>query len=242
MKTDKLVDALSNVEDTYIQEAAPKKKKHLRLPVSLIAASLILAMLVLFCQTAPGAAAVESIREAVSSFIEGLYPPKKIPVEVEGVVEYIPQEAGGQEPQTQPDGTATAPGFAIYYDPERYVMTEEEGVTYIRFVTDSGLPPCQVEIRHISEVSCADAAGKTRLEMLESWDTVSEISPLDGQDGLVFSFYAGLDWDSPCGDVYFLADGQGGCFCLTARYFVEAAEGHGARFGQMITTFQVIAP
>lgn len=242
MKTDKLMDALNNVEDEYILDAAPGRKKTTRFPIPLIAASLILAMLVLFCQTAPGAAALENVREAVSGIIESLYPPKDIPVEVEGEVENIPQEAGGQEPQTQPDGTLAAPGFAIYYDPERYEMTEEEGITYIRFVSDGDLPPCQVEISHVPGISCADAAGQTRLEMLESWDSVSEISPLDNQDGLAFSFSAGVEWNSPCGNVYFISDEQGGCFRLTARYFVEAAEGHGARFGQMITTFRVIAP
>ena len=35
-------------------------------------------------------------------------------------------------------------------------------------------------------------------------------------------------------------DGQGCCFILTARYFTEATEGHGARFRDMISTFQVV--
>lgn len=242
MKADQILDELNDVKEEYILEAAPGAGKRRRPHIPLIAASLALALLVLFCQTAPGAAALESVREAVGGLIQRLYPPKSLPVEVEGEVEDIPQEAIGQEPETQPDGTVTAPGFAIYYDPERYMMTQEDGATYIRFPSDGDLPPCEVEIRHIPELSCQDAAEAARQEMLDGWETVSEISPMEGQDGVLFSFYAGTDWNSPCGNDYFISDGKNGCFQLTARYFVEAAEGHGARFAQMIATFSVIDP
>ena len=37
-------------------------------------------------------------------------------------------------------------------------------------------------------------------------------------------------------------DRQGGVFILMSRYFLEAAEGHGARFSDMISTFEVVTP
>ena len=243
MKADQIMDALGKVKEDYIMESAPGKKKNKQSHFRWIAAAIALVMILTFFQTAPGVAALEIVKEAVTSFIETLFPPKDIPVNVEGETEIKHQEAGGQEPEMQEDGTVAAPGFAIYYDTERYTMEEENGVTYIRFVTDDDdLPPCEVEIKHLGNSAPADATEAARKEMAESWEHVSEVGTLETPVGWIFDFAAGMNWDSPCGAVYFLSDGRDGCFQITARYFIEAAEGHGARFGQMIQTFQVIDP
>lgn len=242
MKADRLMDALGKVKEDYIMESAPGKKKTNKPHIRWIAAAIALVMILAFFQTAPGVAALEIVKEAITSFIETLFPPKDIPVNVEGETEVQHQEAGGQEPEIQEDGSVTAPGFAIYYDTETYSMSEEDGVTYIRFVTDNDLPPCEMEIRHIPNMEPSDTAASTNKEMAESWDSVSEVRSLDAQDGYAFYFGAGTSWDSACGYVYFLSDGRNGCFQITARYFVEATEGHGSRFAQMVQTFEVIDP
>ena len=242
MKADQIMDALGKVKEDYIMESAPGKKKNRTPHFRWIAAAIALIMILTFFQTAPGAAASEIVKEAVTSFIEALFPPKDIPVNVEGETEVIPQEAGGQEPEMQKDGTVTVPGFAIYYDTERYTMTEENGITYIRFVADNELPSCEVEIKHIPDLLPEDAAEAVRTEMEQNWEHVSQVQNLEARDGVVFGFAAGTSWDSACGDVFFLSDGRNGCFQITARYFVEATEGHGVRFGQMVQTFEIIDP
>lgn len=242
MKADRIIDALGKVKEDYIMESAPGKKKTNKPHIRWIAAVIALVMILTFFQTAPGVAALEIVKEAITSFIETFFPPKDIPVNVEGETEVQHQEAGGQEPEIQEDGSVSVPGFAIYYDTETYTMSEEDGVTYIRFVTDNDLPPCEMEIRHIPNMAPADAAASTNKEMAESWDSVSEVRNLDAQDGYAFYFGAGTSWDSACGYVYFLSDGRNGCFQITARYFVEATEGHGSRFAQMVQTFEVIDP
>ena len=242
MKADRIMDALGKVKEDYIMEAVPGKKKNKAMHFRWIAAVIALAVMLTFFQTAPGAAALEIVQEAITSFIETLFPPKEIPVFVEGETEVVYQGAGGQEPEVQEDGTVTVPGFAIYYDTERYTMTEENGVTYIRFVTDNDLPPCEMEIKHIPGVTPEDAADAARKEMEESWDRVSELRNLENREGFVFAYYAGTSWDSACGDAFFLSDGHNGCFQLTSRYFIEATEGHGTRFAQMVQTFEVIDP
>lgn len=241
MNADRIMDALGKVKEEYILEAAPGKKKSRKPYIRWLAAVVAVVLLLTFFQTAPGAAALEVVKDVVTSWIETLFPPKEAPVNVEGETEMIYQEAGGQEPEVQHDGTVTVPGFAIYYDKERYTMSEENGVTYIRFDADNDLPPCEVEIRHIPALASADAAASAKREMEEKWDSVSEVQNLE-QGGVVFSFAAGTNWDSACGDMYFFSDGRDGCFQITARYFVEAAEGHGVRFGQMIRSFEVIDP
>ena len=52
----------------------------------------------------------------------------------------------------------------------------------------------------------------------------------------------GQEWDSPVEVRDYISDEQGGCFRITSRYFLEAAEGHGARFAAMVDTFTVIPP
>ena len=242
MKADKMMDALGKVKEEYIMESSPGRKQNKKPRHRWIAAAAVLVAIFLFFRTAPGAAALEIVKEGMASFIETLFPPKDIPVNVEGETEVIHQQAGGQEPEVQEDGTVAAPGFAIYYDTERYTMEEENGVNYIRFVTDNDLPPCEVEIKHLADCMPADVAEAARKEMAESWEHVSEVSSLETPVGLIFDFAAGMNWDSPCGAVYFVGDGRDGCFQITARYFIEAAEGHGARFSQMIQTFEVIDP
>ena len=242
MKADRIMDALGKVKEDYIMESAPRKKKNRTPHFRWIAAVIALVLIFAFFRTAPGAAALETVRDAVTSFIESLFPPKEIPVYLEGETEVKHHEAGGQEPEIQEDGTVTAPGFAIYYDTETYTMSEEDGVTYIRFIADNDFPPCEVEIRHIPGVAPYDSAEAARQEMEQSWESVSEITNLETGEGFVFAFYAGTTWDSACGTVYFLSDGRDGCFRITSRYFMEAMEGHGTRFAQMVNTFEVIDP
>lgn len=242
MKADRIMDALGNVKEDYILESAPGRKTNKTPHIRWIAAAIGLVMLLTFFQTAPGAAALEIVKESVTGFIEVLFPPKDIPVNVEGETEIKHQEAAGQEPETREDGSVSAPGFAIYYDAELYTRSEENGVTFIRFVTDNDLPPCEMEIRHIPDAGPSDAAEVANCEYRKSWAIVSEVCSLDAQNGYSFYFAAGTSWDSACGSVYFLSDGRNGSFQLLARYFVEATEGHGSRFAQIVQTFQVIDP
>lgn len=240
MKADQIMDALGKVKEDYIMEAAPGKKKSKKTHFRWIAAAITLVTILAFFQTAPGVAALEVVKDAVTSIIEALFPPKDIPVNVEGETEVKHQEAGGQKPETQEDGTITTPGFAIYYDTELYTMLQEDGVTYIRFVMDNDLPPCEVEIKHIPNMTPANAAETISKAMTETWESVSEVRSLETRDGLIFSFADGMNWDSACGNAYYFGDGRDGCFQIMSRYFVEATEGHGARFAQMIQTFEII--
>lgn len=185
-------------------------------------------------------AAEQPVAKAAVRTIASLFPKRDIDVSIEGETENIPHEPGGQVPSTE--GSNTVPGFVIYYDTERYEMVEEDGVTYIRFNLDIDLPPCEMEIRHIADISPADAAEAARTEMLQTWPTVSEISPVEKPEGLHFSVCDGMRADSAWENVYFVSDGQNGSFRIISRYFIEAAEGHGARFAAMLQTFEVIAP
>lgn len=126
MKADRIMDALGKVKEDYIMESAPGKKKSRPPHFRWIAAAIALVMILAFFQTAPGVAALEIVKEAITSFIETLFPPKDIPVNVEGETEVKHHEAQGRDPVEE------SPGFAMYVDTDSYVMTEENGGYYVR--------------------------------------------------------------------------------------------------------------
>lgn len=203
--------------------------------------AIIVAAILLFA--AGFAVTVFATGGSFSGIIEDMFPKKDIDISIEGETENIPHAPGGQEPSSQPDLPEVIPGFVIYYDTDRYVMTEEDGVTYIRFELPEEYPPCEMEIRHVPNTTAAAAIASARTEALADarWQTVSEIGPVETPAGLHFSVCSGNQWDSAWENVYFVSDGKNGCFRIISRYFVEAAEGHGARFAAMLQTFEVVA-
>lgn len=137
-------------------------------------------------------------------------------------------------PQDQPE-----PDFVIYVNEELYQMTEENGVWHIRPINalPEDFPECGMEIAHLTETPQA-AAEQAALELADTYQEISESG--DGTEGLWVHGSNGSQWDAEQEERHFVDDGQGGCFVLTARYFTEATEGHGARFWDMMSTFQVI--
>ena len=126
MKADRLMDALGKVKEDYIMESVPGKKKTNKPHMRWIAAAIAIVMLLTFFQTAPGVAALEYVKEAVSKLIETIFPPKDLIVMPEGTMEVVHHEAQGRDPDEK------SPGFVMYIDTERYVMTEENGTYYVR--------------------------------------------------------------------------------------------------------------
>lgn len=274
MKAEQLMDALSHVDERYIQEAAPGGNRPAGRRLRYLAAVAAVAAALTFFQTAPGALALEHVKETAVGLIETLFPPKDMVLQIEGEVETLPHEAGGEMPE------ASVLGFVIYYDTERYRMTNEEGVFYIRPVVDlpsretlradnaallagltdeeaetmldtllaerealdAALPACELEIRRLPHVQPEEAAIESREEAATVWDSVTDVMESVEPVGWMFRMADGADWDAPREQRWFVSDGQDGTFQLSARYFQEAEEGHGARLLRILSTFEVLAP
>ena len=67
-----------------------------------------------------------------------------------------------------------------------------------------------------------------------------EITEAAAGNRITFSMCGGQQWDSPVEVRDYISDEQGGCFRVTSRYYLEAAEGHGVRFAAIVDTFAVI--
>ena len=271
-----LLDILGGVQGKYILEAqkmrtGSKKTHRFRYMRQLAAVIVLILMLTVFLNTAPGVAAVEYVKEKVTSLIEALFPPKKMTINIEGMEYEGDYVADGVEPEVTAE--APQPGFAIYYDVDSYTMVKEGDITYIRpylksmtreevleiygdYLSllseeererqiaslmnpqpDPSLPNCEIEIIHL-DIPYEQTASQERAELESQW----EITEAVAGNRITFSMRNGQEWDSPVEVRDYISDEQGGCFRITSRYFLEAAEGHGARFAAMVDTFTVIPP
>ena len=271
-----LLDILGGVQGKYILEAqkmrtGSKKTHRFRYMRQLAAVIVLILMLTVFLNTAPGVAAVEYVKEKVTNLIEALFPPKKMTINIEGMEYEGDYVADGVEPEATAE--APQPGFAIYYDVDSYTMVKEGDITYIRpylksmtreevleiygdYLSllseeererqiaslmnpqpDPSLPNCEIEIIHL-DIPYEQAASQERGELESQWKITEAVAG----NRITFSMRNGQEWDSPVEVRDYISDEQGGCFRITSRYFLEAAEGHGARFAAMVDTFTVIPP
>ena len=90
---------------------------------------------------------------------------------------------------------------------------------------DPSLPNCEIEIIHL-DIPYEQVASRERAELESQW----EITETVAGNRITFSMRNGQEWDSPVEVRDYISDEQGGCFRITSRYYLEAAEGHGARF------------
>ena len=268
-----LLSILGGVKNQYILDAQAMRtgrKKRKTFPyVRQIAAILVLLLLLsAFFRTAPGAAALEYVKQQVENLIETLFPPKEMSIYLEGFEVEGSYAADGVEPELNED--AATPGFAIYYDVDYYTMEKEGDVTYIRSYNSrkkildyygaslAQLPEeeREAEIERLMneepdpryppceieivhlDLPFDEAAAKDQEELDGQWEVQQTVF----EDKVMLNMRNGWQWDSLMEDRTYVSDGQGGCFRIISRYFFEAVEGHGMRFAAMVRTFTVIPP
>lgn len=142
-----------------------------------------------------------------------------------------------------PESQEETADFLIYVNEDQFSIYEENGLYSIRSTNTlpGNFPECGLDILHLSGVSPAgarEAAGKALEERYAS--VTSEELAAVLPDSLYLRASAGTDWDSEQAELWFVSDGQEGTFTLTARYFLEAEEGMGMRFRDMVSSFRAI--
>ena len=219
-----LLDILGGVRGKYILQAQQLRSREITLhrwswKRTIVLFAAVLALMTMLCGTAM--AVSEDFRNYVFDLIGIFLPPKTETIMIEGLEEEIKYSSFGEIPDS------SGPGFAMYYDDESYTMSEENGVYIIRSIPVNGVdnskyPPCEMVIAH-SDTDWQTLCAQTRNEMIPTWETVREAAQYENPDRLVFTARNGASWDSPVEDHFFLPDGKGGCYHITARYFLEAS-------------------
>lgn len=150
-----------------------------------------------------------------------------------------------------PESQDAAVDFLIYVNEEQFAVQEENGLYSIRSThpLPEGFPECGMEIAHFSGTSPSQAKSAAENALKENYPEISSEEPATVLPGSLY-LRAGerLEqdaeepefWKAKQAELWFVDDGQGGTFVLTARYFLEAEEGMGARFRDMASSFRVV--
>lgn len=200
---------------------APKKNRGVWWITGSVAAAIVLAILAM---TDTGQALANTIKEFFA-------PEKKVVEEIEGT------------PEEKEVILHEKAGYIIYIDEERYRLVKENGIDKIvtKEPLGDGYPEVAMEISQVPNEAPEKLASKMKKELEKDYATVKEITAVsDPVDGLLISAIDGQEWNSPVTQVYLISNQKGGTFVIRQKYFLEAAEGHGARFYHMLKEFRIV--
>lgn len=200
------------------------KKKRKIIPIMIVAAAVI--MLLFSTQTDTGTAFIKQVKDM-------FVPEKEIIQSIEGTeeeTEVVLQEGKDAE-------------YVIYLDEERYklVKGESSDVITTKEPLEDRYPEVSMEIKQFKDVPPEDMVATLETEIASTYTKVTETENVtEPIEGYKIHGISGSEWDSPVTNVYVIDNRHGGSFVITEKYFLEAAEGHGARFYAILQEFKII--
>jgi hypothetical protein len=171
-----------------------------------------------------------AMMESVKNWFE---PEKKIEIDVEGQKE----ETNGQ---VHVDKTSD---YAIYYDKDRYKLVEGADKDVITTIEPlpAEYPGVSLTIEQKADVLPEQLAAELAEQLQGEYARVDAVERVTSPvRGYLVHAIDGSDRLSKVANVYVVSNGKQGSFILSSNYFLEAAEGHGARFTQTLEQFQVL--
>jgi len=211
------------------QKKRQRRAKTVKATVGMTAAAILLS-LTLLSTTNHGQAFVSQIRQIFE-------PEKTTRQEIEGMPEDIDVtlHEGGDTITSQ------EAEFAIYVDEERYNVVKELDVFRIEADIPDDYPEVFMEITQQIEVKPDVAMDQINSEMEKEYKNVSEIEQIDDPvKGYQIRANNGSEWNDEVVVYYVVSNELEGSFIIKQQYFMEAAEGHGARLDQMLKDFKVV--
>lgn len=144
--------------------------------------------------------------------------------------------------------------YVIYIDEDRYQMVEEDGVDRIIMLEEieGDFPEVAMEISRVDNTTTEEIAETIRETILAEdnmgirrEEQVTE--PIDalmiqgmGLDSSGESDAFESEWNTPIHRYYITETQDNQVFVIKQIYFLEAAEGHGARFHYMLESFEIV--
>jgi len=227
--SDKLKENIWNhLDQELFQEKSRKEKKMKKkskiIPIIIVAAAAI--MLLFSTQTDTGTAFIKQVKDM-------FVPEKEIIQSIEGTeeeTEVVLKEGKDAE-------------YVIYMDEERYklVKGESSDVITTKEPLEDRYPEVSMEIEQFKDVAPEDMVATLETEIASTYTKVTETENVtEPVEGYKIHGISGSEWDSPVTNVYVIDNRHGGSFVITEKYFLEAAEGHGARFYAILQEFKII--
>lgn len=189
-------------------------------------------------------AATPSGRAAAGRFLDLFKQYKTIEQQLEGQTESGDYQlhTSGVTPAPENTDESNAVGYVIYVDESRYYTETEDGVDRILpkdYPED--LPPVYMEIRQDAARTPEEVAAELEAQLKEQYPDVTQPQEItEPVDAIMFRALSGSEWDSTIVRYYLIDNTVGGTFIVEERFFLEAEEGHGARFSTMLQQFQIV--
>ncbi|MGM9975066.1 MAG: hypothetical protein ACI33K_13590 [Clostridiaceae bacterium] len=178
-------------------------------------------------------AATDPGQTAIAKFKEFFAPEKQ-----------ITQELEGDKEETDLQLNESKMGYIMYYDSERYTLRTEGDKDIIESIYNGSsevqLPDVFMEIYQQESTTIEEEVAKLEQELSKIFPEVTKEEETDPVKGIMIKGKEGNDFDSIIVKYHVLDNTKGGVFIIKEQYFLEAAEGHGARFTYMLREFQIV--
>lgn len=225
-----------NIQDELFpsQIKNPRKRRVGRL-VAILSMAVITAVIWAGLTTTTGKALIQNLKDM-------FVPEKDIELRIEG---------GKEETHVELE-TNESLRYVIYVDKSRYKLIEGEASDKIvpNPALDDQYPEVSMEIiqKEVEEVEVIQDIKRELDDLdMELTDEEKIDTPFAGTKiSAIGKSYTnehgktGTQWDTPVHRYYVTTKRSGQVFIVKQIYFLEAAEGHGARFNAMLETFEVV--
>lgn len=171
-----------------------------------------------------GQAAVGKIKE--------LFVPNKI----------VKQEIEGMPSENNMALKESSMKYIIYIDEQMYTMQNLQGKDKIVPKNKAAnVPEVFMEIQQIKDKKPEVVAAEVEKELKSKFKTVkSEGAVKEPLSGILLRANSGTKWNDTVVQYYLVDNTKGGTFVIKQQYFMEASEGHGARFYHMLKEFKIV--
>jgi len=128
-------------------------------------------------------------------------------------------------------------------DEERYdFVALESGDKIVPKDFPSDLPEVSMQISQDTDAAPEAVVARLKEDLGSKYKIVKDIETVEKPLAAIrLKALTGYEGDDAVVEYYLVDNTQGGTFIITLKYFVEAEEGHGARFEQMLGEFSIVS-
>jgi len=200
------------------------KKRNRAIPLLITAA--IVVLIAFSLQTDKGTAFMKEIKDL-------FVPEKEVIQSIEGMDEKTEVQLN--------EGSDSE--YVIYVDEERYKMINgvESDLITTKDPLPENYPDVSMEIKQVPDVTPEVLVKDFEIELKKEFPELRAIEEVtEPVTGYLLHGIIGNQADSVVVHAYVISNGKEGSFVITEYYFLEAAEGHGARFHRMLESFEIV--
>ncbi|WP_163195792.1 hypothetical protein [Clostridium thermarum] len=154
----------------------------------------------------------------------------------------IEQSLEGDTEETKVDLEVSPQKYIIYIDKERYELKNIDGKDIIKPINmPESYPEVSMTIEQVTDKAPGEVLADIEAELKSKYSDVRQAEEVtEPVKGLNIRALGGNQWDSPVVNYYLVDNTNGGSFIIKEQYFLEASEGHGARFYHMLKEFKIV--